>query len=483
MKIIIADFQIAKYGGIVNYVKDMLKAFHELGHEVDVAQMTPASTTQKAYDKKVAEFESGEHQHKIKFHSQAGGYEKDETVGYWYNTYYGYFLPPRNRIGVYEEDAVERWKRLVSDADIILWNFMPTKSSAWDKKGVKFDFWWKFYDLPDRIKQVFLVHDAYFDMRASNVSALKDKLLFMACAHLAAYQCCANIGIPRSLLLNPRYIDDDARMPIKAMQRRTQDFFAAHMFKSMKHMEELIAAIPYLNKGVDEAFDVKIAGTGIEMNYMTSPTKTKQQYMCTLKRDPNLPKKLDGKISLWNRAVKFGMEYMGQMSGTDVQDMLLNTKFAVDPSWSDHYSKYCRTHINGFIIEAMLKGAYPVLRDYCGLSKESVENKIYDPLYENIRAIIVPWNATPKEFGLALQKATTMSPKKFLRDTLHNFELVRELFNSKKNAEEIIRLCRGGRKRVKKELECGTDSDNVKRITSDIMENFYGIELPIEWEE
>lgn len=483
MKIIIADFQISKYGGIVNYVKDMLKAFHELGHEVDVAQMTPTSTTQKAYDKKVAEFESGEHQRKIKFHSEAGGYEKDETVGYWYNTYCGYFLPPSNRIGVYEADAVERWKRLVSDVDIILWNFMPTKSSAWDKKGVKFDFWWKFYDLPDRIKQVFLVHDAYFDVRASNVSALKDKLLFMACAHLAAYQCCANIGIPRSLLLNPRYIDEDARMPIKAMQRRTQDFFAAHMFKCMKHMEELIAAIPYLNKGVDEAFDVKIAGTGIEMNYMTSPTKTKQQYMCTLKRDPNLPKKLDGKISLWNRAVKFGMEYMGQISGTNVQDMLFNTKFAIDPSWSKHYSKYCRTHINGFIIEAMLKGAYPVLRDYRGLSKESIENEIYDPLYENIRAIIIPWNATPKEFGLALQKAATMSPKKFLKDTLHNFELVRELFNSKKNAEEIIILCKGGRKRVKKELECGTDSDNVRRITSDIMENFFGIELPIEWEE
>ena len=483
MNILFADFTISKYGGIVEYVAGMLKAFKALGHNVDVAQLSPSSVSQKTYDKKVSEFESGEHQRKIKFHSQAGGYEKDETVGYWRNNYYGYFLPPSNRIGVYEKDAVIRWKNFALKFDIILWNFMPTKSSAWDKKGVKFNFWWKFFDLPSSVKMAFMIHDAYFDIRASNISAFKDKILFLGCAHLAAYQCCANIGIPRSLLLNPRYIDDNARMPIKAMQRRTQDFFAAHMFKSMKHMEEFIAAIPYLNKGVDEAFDVKIAGTGIEMNYMTSPTKTKQQYMCTLKRDPNLPNKLDGKISLWNRAVKFGMEYMGQMAGTDVQDMLLNTKFAVDPSWSDHYSKYCRTHINGFIIEAMLKGAYPVLRDYRGLSKESMENEIYDPLYENIRAIIVPWNATPKEFGLALQKAATMSPKKFLKDTLHNFELVRELFNSKKNAEEIIRLCKGGRKRVRKELECGTDSNNVKRITNDIMENFYGIELPIKWEE
>lgn len=482
MKIFIADFQIAKYGGIVHYVKDMLRAFHDLGHEVDVAQMTPSSTTQKAYDKKIAEFESGEHQRKIKFHSQAGGYEKDDVVGYWFNTYYGYFLPPSNRIGVYEKDAVERWKTLVEDADIILWNFMPTKSSAWDKKGVAFDFWWKFFDLPKNIKQVFLCHDAYFNIRASNISALKKKILFIACAHLAAYQCCSEIGIPRTLLLNPRYIEDDAKMPMRLMSKRTQDFFAAHMFKSMKHMEELIAAVPYINKGMDERMSVTIAGTGIEYNYMTSPTKTKSNYMCTLKRDPNLPKKLDGKISLWDRALKFGMDYRGQMSGSDVQKTLFNTKFAIDPSWAEHYAQYCFTHINGFIIEAMLQGAYPVLRDYRGLANIDT-SEIYDPLFENIRAIIIPWNATPKEFAEKLKEAMKMSPKKFLKDTQHNFELVKELFNSKKNAEEIIRLCRGGRKLVKKELDIGVDSDNVKRITKDIMEDFYGIKLPIKWEE
>jgi hypothetical protein len=266
------------------------------------------------------------------------------------------------------------------------------------------------------------------------------------------------------------------------MQKRTQDFFAAHMFKSMKHMEELIAAVPYLQKGEDTRFSVRIAGTGIEYNYMTSETKTKSNYMCTRKRDPNLPEKLDGQISLWNRAVKFGMEYMGQMSGTDVLNTLRNTKFAIDPSWAEHYSQYCRTHINGFIIEAMLNGAYPVLRDYRGLSKNTDE-EIYDPLFENIRAIIIPWDATPREFGLALKKAMKMTPQKFLKDTQHNFQLVTELFNSKKNAIEIIRLCKGGEKLVRKELEIGTDSENVKRITSEIMEDFYGIELPIEWEE
>lgn len=480
MKIFFADFQIAKYGGIVEYVASMLKAFRDLGHEVDVAQMTPSSTTQKAYDKKVKEFESGEHQRKIKFHSQAGGYEKDETTGYWRNNYYGFFLPPSNRIGVYEDNAVDRWKSLVKDSDIILWNFMPTKSSAWNKKGVEFNFWWKFFDLPSRIKQVFLVHDAYFDVRASNISAFKDKILFLGCAHLAAYQCCSNIGIPRTLLLNPRYIPEGLRMPVKLMSKRKNDFFAAHMFKSMKHMEDIIAAVPYIQKNSSEKHSIKIAGTGIEYNYMTSETKTKSNYMCNSKRDPDLPKKLDGKISLWNRAVKFGMKYMGQMSGEDVLKTLKNTKFAVDPSWSEHYANYCRTHINGFIIEAMLNGAYPVLRDYRGLVINDEE--IYDPLFENIRAIIIPWDSTPKEFADALKKALSMSDSKFLKDTKHNFDLVCELFNAKNNAEEILRLCSGGNKLIKSELEKGKDSDNVKKITKDIMEDFYHIDLPIEWE-
>lgn len=483
MKVLIASFDIAKWGGIVHYMKDMLRAFSELGHEVDVAIMTPSSTTQSAYDKKIKEFASGEHQRKIKFHSQAGGYEQDPTTGYWFNTYYGYFLPPSNRIGVYEKNAVERWNKLVEDVDIILWNFMPTKSSEWNKKGVKFDFWWKFFDLPDNIKQVFLCHDAYFNVRASNISALKDKILFIACAHIAAYHCCSEIGIPRDLLLNPRYIEDGEKMPIRLMQKREVDFFAAHMFKSMKHMEELIAAIPYVNKGYDEVdwSEVIIAGTGIEYNYMTSETKTKENYMCSVKRDPNLPPKLDGKISLWNRALKYGMTYKGQMSGSDVLSTLGNTKFAIDPSYAKHYAQYCRTHINGFIIEAALNGAYPVLRDYRGLVPEG-EEEIYDPLFDNLKAIIIPWDATPKEFGKILRKALHMNPKQFLKDTQHNYQLVTDLFNAKNNAKEIIKLCKGGRKLVKKELNLGKDSENVKRITAEIMEDFYGIELPIEWE-
>lgn len=481
MKILIADFEIAKYGGIVEHVAAKVKALKALGHEVDIVQLSPSQTTQKFYDKKIAEFKSGAFQNKIKINSQGGGYEYDEATGYWRNNYYGFFLPPSNRIGVFEPDALQRWHKLVEGVDLIMWNFMPTKSSAWNREGMKFDFWWKFFDLPtDKVRQMFIVHDAYFDVRASNVTALKDKIMFLECAHIAAYQCCKNIGIPRTLLLNPRYLEDDEKMPVRMMNKRETDFFAAHIFKSMKHVDDLIRAVPWLNQNsYDEEYSVKIAGSGIEQAYMVAPTKCKEPYKVSAKRDPDIHPSFYGQ-KIWDVGVKYGMEYLGQISGEQVRENLLNAKFAVDPSWADHYANYCRTHINGFIIEAMLCGCYPVLRDYRGLVKGGEE--IYDPLFESIRAIIIPWDATPKQFAEALKKARRMSPAKYLRDTKYNFDLVHELFNAKTNMKEVLRIVSGGDKLVRKELECGRDSENVKRISSEIMEDFYGIELPIEWE-
>ena len=481
MKVLIADFEIAKYGGIVEHVAAKVRALKALGHEVDIVHLSPSQTTQKFYDKKIAEFKSGAFQNKIKINSQGGGYEYDEVCGYWRNNYYGFFLPPSNRIGVFEPDALERWHHLVEDVDLIMWNFMPTKSSAWNRDGMKFDFWWKFFDLPtDKVRQMFIVHDAYFDVRASNVTALKDKIMFLECAHIAAYQCCKNIGIPRTLLLNPRYLEDNEKMPIRMMNKRETDFFAAHIFKSMKHVDDLIRAVPWLNENsYDEEYSVKIAGSGIEQAYMVAPTKCKEPYKVSAKRDPDIHSSFYGQ-KIWDVGIKYGMEYLGQISGEQVRENLLNAKFAVDPSWADHYANYCRTHINGFIIEAMLCGCYPVLRDYRGLVKGGEE--IYDPLFESIRAIIIPWDATPKQFAEALKEARRMSPAKYLRDTKYNFDLVHELFNAKTNMKEVLRIVKGGDKLVREELECGQDSENVKRISSEIMEDFYGIELPIEWE-
>lgn len=471
MKILFADFEIAKYGGIIEHVTAKVKALKALGHEVDIVQITAAATTEARYLKKLRSLEDGSFSKDLKENSQNGGYEFDEATGYWKNNYYGFFLPPSNRIGAFEPNALERWRELVDDADLIIWNFAPTKSSIWG--GTKFNFWHKFFDLPYRIAQMFIAHDAYFDVRASNISALRDKILFIETAHIAAYGCCENIGIPRILELNPRYIEDDAQLKCKKMSERSYDFFAAHVFKSMKRVDDLLRATAHLPEGLSTL----VAGSGIEQAYMVAETKCKEPYITSRKRDPDIDEGYIGR-KIWDVAEEHGMVYLGQIPTGDVNELLKDSRFAVDPSWASHYAKYCRTHINGFIIEAMLNGCYPVIRDYRGLDKNTLD--LEDELFNHIRAVVIPHDATPKEFADALVKASEMSDEQYEEDVQYNFELVKELFNAKKNMQEILELVED--RELINDLEVGTDSEEVKRISDDIMTNFFGIEVPIEWE-
>lgn len=473
LKIRFATFEIAKYGGIINQIEDRIKAYKDLGHDVDFIMLKyDKKLNEKGYAKKVAEMESGVFQDKIEKHSQNGGYEKSPITGFWKNNYYGWVLPPKtNSIPVFNDQALEWWNDLVKDVDIIFWDFMPTKTS--EAEG--FNFWYKFFDLPKKIKQVFIVHDAYFDMRASWISALREKILFLDCCHIAGYNCCENIGIPRNLIFNWREFPE--KMPNISMKDRPIDFYSGHIFKSMKRMDDLLRAIPHLNgpKKIDP-YQVIIAGSGIEYSYMTSPNKTKEVYKARRKEDPNLAQSVeDSGISLWDRALKYGMDYAGMLGKKEVYEFMKMSKFAIDPSWATHYAQYCRTHINGFTIEAIINGCYPIYRDYKGLSDKEVS----DPLFDAINAIIIPWDATPKEFSDKMREATFMSEKTFYNHTRENFEIAKGLFDSKINAKETLDLIYSPEKM--KELLTGEDSDLVDRQTTDVMNNFFGISLPIKW--
>ncbi len=43
MNILIADFEIAKYGGIIEHVTAKVRALKSMGHHVDIAQLSVAS--------------------------------------------------------------------------------------------------------------------------------------------------------------------------------------------------------------------------------------------------------------------------------------------------------------------------------------------------------------------------------------------------------------------------------------------------------
>lgn len=461
-KIRFVTFEISRYGGIIAYMENSMKALKELGYDVDIIVLTYTKNyNESGFKKKLVDFESGNFERKLKDNkSQNGGYIKSEISGYWFNTYYGYHLPPKtNQIACFAPSALEDWHKAIDDVDLLLWNFMPTKQ----RESEGFSDWPKFFDLPKRNKQVFLVHDAYFDVRNAWVTSLKDKISFLACAHIAGYNCTENISIPRELVFNPRYFPK--KVAYSPMSERDVDFFAAHVFKSMKKMEDLLRMAPYLKEGRT----TWMAGSGIELYYMMAKDKLKEIYKASKKTDPDLDNSEVGKSS-FDRAVESGLEYLGLIPNDDVCQIQRNAKFSIDPSYAKHYAQYSRTHINGFIIEAVVNGSYPVLRDY--------GSKVDDILFDEIRAIKIPHDSTPKQFAEALEKAMKMSEKQYKEDIEHNFNLFSELFSAKTNMSNIVSLVENGFE----DLPIGKDSAEVIKQSEMTMRDFFKIELPIDWQ-
>lgn len=470
LKIRICSFDIAKYGGIVNSVENWTKSLKDMGHDVDIIHLTYNKTlSQSTFDKKILEFEKGTFQEKQNNKSQYGGYEKSEVTGYWQNSYYGWFLPPfTNRIPIFAENAEELWNEAMEDVDLVFWNFIPTKT----KEAKGFNDWYKFFDLPKSTKQVLAVHDGYFDIRTSWLKYLKGKIKYLDCVHLAAYNCCDNFSFRRQLSFAPRKIEEKPKF--KPQSKRKVDFFAAHVFKSMKKMEDILSCMPYLEKGVN----VQTAGSGIELYFMmqTDETKFKDKYTISKKTDPDCLDENIGK-SMWSHAESLGMNHNGFLSLSEIYDFMKKSKFAIDPSFSKHYAKYSDTHLNSFTVEAIINGCYPVLRDTTGLIKKETEDE--DIIRKRIRAIYIPWDATPKEFARYLNEALKMSPKKYIKDLKHNFKVAKELFNPDINMENLLNAAFD--KDTFKGLKKGKNSIKVKQDSKKIMEEFFEVELPIKW--
>lgn len=466
MKIRFVTFSIAKYGGIIQHIETKFEALKRLGHDVDIIILDyKKSLSLNGFNKKVRDLESGTFQDKLDIKSQNGGYLKSDITGYWYNPYYGWLLEPgKNILPCLDRNSVETWKELVSDCDLLIWSFVPTKTG----EAKAFNWWHEYFELPKSVKQVLTIHDGYYDLRNSWTNYLKEKISFLECVHITSYNACEVFDIPRMLNLDSRKVPK--RMNITSMDDRPIDFFAAHIFKSMKRMEDLISAVPYLEKDST----TMIAGSGIELYYMMTEDESKQKpkYTVSKKTDPDCKEKEIG-MSLFKRAEKYGMEFLGLIDTESVNFSLANAKFAVDPSFCTHYAKYVNTHLNGFIIEAIVNGCYPILRNY---RKDDIEN---DFIFQELRAIYIPYDCTPKEFAEYLNKAKNMSKKKYLMDTLHNFELAKSILNPKLNMAAMVRLIEKPKKI--KELEMGESTPKIRKDAEKVMLEFFKYEELPDW--
>jgi glycosyltransferase involved in cell wall biosynthesis len=456
-KIRFVTFSLAKYGGIISHVEAKFQAFKELGHNVDIIVLDYIKTVPKTqYSNKLKKLESGDFQNSLDIKSQNGGYSKSEITGYWSNPYYGWLLPESNRISALNPDSVEIFKEAVKDVDLIIWSFIPTKTS----EAKEFNWWHKYFELPKKTKQILSVHDGYYDLRNSWSNLLKNKIELLECVHITSLNACKVFDIPRVLSLDSRYITNDTFENLTFKKDREFDFVSAHIFKSMKRMEDLASAIPYV-----DSEEILVAGSGIELYYMTTENEEKQKpkYTVSLKTDPDSKKEDIGK-SLWKRAEENGMTYLGIVENETVNDLLKNSKFAIDPSYCTHYAKYVNTHLNGFTIEAIINGCYPILRNY---RKDIVEN---DFIFNRLNAIFIPYDSTPKEFGSYLNKALKMPEEEYLEGVYKNMELAMEILNPTTNMKKLLKVVFKGET---KDILKGKSNDKINQDAEKIMFDFF----------
>lgn len=464
-KIRFVTFALAKYGGIISHIEAKYQAFKELGHDVDIIVLDYIKTVPKnQFENKLKKLEDGSFQKSIDIKSQNGGYSKSEITGYWSNPYYGWLLPETNRIPCLNEDSVEKFKEAVKDVDLIIWSFIPTKTG--EAKG--FNWWHKYFELPKSIKQILSVHDGYYDVRNSWTNLLKSKIELLECVHITSLNACEVFDIPRVLSLDSRFVSEKNFDNITLKESREFDFVSAHIFKSMKRMEDLVSAVPYI-----DSESILVAGSGIELYYMMTDNveKQKPKYTVSEKTDKDCQVKDIGK-SLWKRGEENGMTYLGIIESETVNDLLLNAKFAVDPSYCTHYAKYVNTHLNGFTIEAIINGCYPILRNY---RKDVMEN---DFIFQRLNAIYIPFDASPKEFGEYLNKALEMSDDEYLEGVYNNMVLAMEILNPTKNMKKLLKTVFKGKK---KDILFGKSNDKIQKESKKIMTDFFKYENLPDW--
>ena len=117
-----------------------------------------------------------------------------------------------------------------------------------------------------------------------------------------------------------------------------------------------------------------------------------------------------------------------------------------------------------------------ILTKFSTLTKKC---EIEDIIREELRAIYVPWDVTPKQFAGYLNEALKMKSEKYLEDIQHNFKLAQILFDPVINMKRVIDNSMST-KRLKR-LSCGENSDVVITQSEKIMTEFFGCDVPIEW--
>ena len=449
MKIAITMYPINSLGGLVNRVENMSRGFMETGHSVDLYFLywKESVTAPKHSDSDL-----------LKKQGWAKG------VFCAYHQCMGWNLPANKRLA-YKGESNKRAQDILSKYDIVIW-ITPVPTKQKDNQGNS--DWVKLYDACKC--SIATITDGNL-FNNPHIYAIASKLKGLACVHTCAYNLSAHLPVPRAMIFSPQNMNRVWDDP-EPYRERDRSFFSLQTFKKWKHVEDIVRAVPYMSDKTKKI----LAGGGLEQAYMTSPDKTKPEYYARRKEDPDLSLTIEEKhIHIWDRALKYKMEWLGWIDVHLRDSILKSTRLLVDPSWSVNYAKH-GDHFNRVIIEGIMQGVIPVARNLGVSTNLKGEGSVFKP---DIHYKMIPYDATPKRFAEAVEDFLSMSNNDADRIRSNNLKLLPN-WDRKNVAQQFIDLSKGKPTGFFKKLEVGKRDSMMEIESRKVLKSFFGINTKID---
>ena len=107
----------------------------------------------------------------------------------------------------------------------------------------------------------------------------------------------------------------------------------------------------------------------------------------------------------------------------------------IDTSWSNTYGE----HFNRVVVDAIRAGIVPIARNYGVSEREDGVGMLFKP---NMNYLMIPHDATPKQFGDAVNDFLNISEEEYNRIRENNYKLLNK-FSRKRIAQQYIDLALG----------------------------------------
>jgi glycosyltransferase involved in cell wall biosynthesis len=404
MKILVAVHTFNNFGGIINHTEQLLAGFKDLGHKVEFAYIKPTKgPTKRAFDTV----------------TDRPNFEVGAGSGYLVHQGDGWLAP---HYSLLNQSSINDFVEVANSCDLVIWqSIFGFKQKATEK----YTAW---TDMIEKVKakQIVIIHDGNLKKLYPWISRFSKHFAGVACVHPSAFASAEFLPIPRALILNPQA--PSTVFSMGKFKNRKKQILAPQTFKRWKRVDDLVAAVPYIEG------KVLVAGDGMERAYMASEDKCKPEYYCTPELDPDA---LDDRLGkrIWENALKCGMEYLGFITEKRRDEILKESMFLLDPSWSKTYGE----HFNRSIIDAMRVGCVPIARN---LGVSDNEDGIGSLLKPRENYLMIPYDVKPIKFGTLVNSYFQITGDRYEEMVYNNFKLIRR-FNRADIAQKFIDLANG----------------------------------------